>query len=49
MFTRKNLNNEKKLITVRMIYVYLQDKVKMIERKRKLKRMLLLYDKVMEH
>lgn len=34
---------------IRKIYAYLQDKVRRIERKRNLKRMLLLYDKVMEH
>lgn len=34
---------------IRKIYEYLQDKVRRIERKRKLRRMLLLYDKVMEH
>lgn len=31
------------------VYAFLQDKVSMIERKRKLRRMLSLYDKVMEH
>lgn len=34
---------------IRKIYAYLQDKVRRIERKSKLRRMLLLYDKVMEH
>lgn len=34
---------------IRKVYVYLQDEVRRIERKRKLRRMLLLYDKVMEH
>ena len=33
----------------RKIYAYLQDKVRKIERKRNLRRMLLLFDKVMEH
>ncbi len=34
---------------IRKIYEYLQNKVRRIERKYKLRRMLLLYDKVMEH
>lgn len=34
---------------IRKINAYLQDKVRRIERKRKLRRMLLLYDKVMEN
>ena len=34
---------------IRKIYTCLQDKARLNKSKRKLKRMLLLYDKVMEH